>query len=141
VEVGGRVVWFELRDLTSSLTGPVTYDVATTDRERRIAQGEVIWHFRRGKRIRPLLGFGFGRYWRSQVRTCTPQGCEAALGPGYDFGSTETSDSVQSVVTGVSVLLHPRVRLRGGWRYHNPFKDELAVGEFFLALGYRFGGL
>jgi hypothetical protein len=40
VEVGGRVIWFELRDLTSSLNnGPVTYEVATIDRERRIAQG------------------------------------------------------------------------------------------------------
>ena len=141
VEVGARVIWFQLSDLSPTLTGPPTVDFAVTDRERTIAQGEVIWHFRRGKRVRPLLGFGVGRYWRRQVSSCSPQGCETALGPGYSFGSTKTSDSDQAIVAGLSVLLNPRVRLRGGWRYHNPFKDELAVPEFFLALGYRIGGL
>lgn len=104
-----------------------------------IAQGEVIWHFRRGKQVRPLLGFGVGRYWRSQVGTCSPQGCEAALGPGFPFGRTEDSQSDGSVVVGLSVLLNTRFRVRGGWRYHNPFKDEFAVSELFMAMGYRIG--
>jgi outer membrane protein with beta-barrel domain len=139
VEVGARVVWFELNDLSRTLRGPTTIDTEVTARERRIFQGEVIWHFRREKRIRPLFGVGVGRYWRSQVATCSPPGCEATLGPGFPAGRTNDSTSDVSVVTGLSVLLNPRVRVRGGWRYHNPFKDELAVSEYFLALGYRIG--
>jgi hypothetical protein len=140
VEVGARVVWFELNDLNGTLRGETTIDTRTTERERRIAQGEVIWHFRRDRRIRPLFGLGVGRYWRSQVATCSPPGCEAALGPGFPAGRTSDSTSDVSLVTGLSVLLNPRLRVRGGWRYHNPFKDELAVSEYFLALGYRVGG-
>jgi outer membrane protein with beta-barrel domain len=141
VEVGARVVWFQLNDLSLTLTGPATIDLATTDRKSVIAQGEVIWHFRPDKRTRPLLGLGVGRYWRNQVATCDPPGCEAALGPGFTFGRTKESDFDASVVVGLSVLLNPRVRVRGGWRYHNPFRDELAVSELFIALGYRIGRL
>jgi hypothetical protein len=139
IEVGARVIWFELNDLSHTLRGETTIDTGIAARERRIAEGEVIWHFRRDKRIRPLFGVGVGRYWRSQVTTCSPPGCEALV-PGFQTGRTSDSRSDVSLVTGLSVLLQPRLRLRGGWRYHNPFKDELAVSEYFLALGYRIGG-
>ena len=107
VEVGGRVVWFELNDLSRTSRGETTIDTLIASRERRIAQGEVIWHFRREKRIRPLVGVGVGRDWRSQVATCSPPGCEAALGRGFPAGRTSDSTSDVSVVTGLSVLAEP----------------------------------
>lgn len=47
------------------------------------------------------------------------------------------SHSDESVLAGLSIMLHERVRLHGGWRYHNPFEDELALSELFVAVGYR----
>jgi hypothetical protein len=52
-------------------------------------------------------------------------------------GQNSESYADESVVLGLSVLLNPRLRLRGGWRYHNPFRDSLALSEWFLGLGYR----
>jgi hypothetical protein len=140
LELGARVVWFRLDDLSGRLSlQPEVIRTSVSDRKRVIAQGEVIWHLRPGKQLRPLVGFGVGRYWRTQVAACEPPGCEAALGPGFPSGQRRTSHADESAVLGLSVRAHPRLRVRGGWRYHNPFRDELAVSELFIAAGYVVG--
>jgi hypothetical protein len=103
-----------------------------------IAQGEILWHLTSGRRVRPHIGLGFGGYRDREVVTSEPSGCESRLsGSGLHAGATRALHSDQSVVAGVSVALHKRARLHGGWKYHNPFKDELALSELFVAVGYR----
>jgi hypothetical protein len=140
IEVSGRVAWLDQPDLESTLVRPTELTYTITERHRTIGQGEVVWHFRRGKRVRPLVGFGLGSYWDRELVACQPAGCEAHLGvAGLTAGEGRESHFDQSVVAGISALLHPRLRVRAGLRYHNPFKDELALSEWFVALGYRFG--
>jgi hypothetical protein len=137
LEVTGRVAWLQQPDLRGLLSAE-SFSFAITDRRRLIAQGEIRWHFRSGRRVRPHIGLGFGGYRDREVVTCEPSGCESRLsGSGLHAGATRALHSDQSVVAGVSVALHKRARLHGGWRYHNPFKDELALSELFVAVGYR----
>jgi hypothetical protein len=142
IEIGGRVVWLSQPDLAGDVAFPPPASFAIADRHRTIAQGEFIWHFRRGRRVRPMFGVGVGRYWDRELVTCTPPGCESIIArSGLTAGQNSESHADESVMLGLSVLLNPRVRLRGGWRYHNPFRDELALSEWFLGVGYRFGAL
>jgi hypothetical protein len=70
--------------------------------------------------------------------SCEPSGCESQLaGIGLSAGQTHESHLDQSLVVGLSVMPHKRVRVHGGWKYHNPFRDELALSEVFVALGFR----
>ena len=140
IEVSGRVVWLRQPDIQGRTFVIEPFEFAITDRARTIAHGEVIWHFRRGKRARPMLGIGVGGYRDSQLVTCEPAGCEPRLGiNGLDGGRSVESHRDTSIVAGVSVLLSSRLRVRGGWRYHNPFRDELALSELFVGAGLRFG--
>jgi hypothetical protein len=137
VEISGRVAWLRQPDLEGVLF-PEPLSFAITGRRRLIAQGEVIWHFRSGKRVRPHIGLGFGGYRDREAVTCEPVGCQSRLPQaGLHAGASRALHSDQSVVAGVSVALQKRARLHGGWRYHNPFKDELALSEVFVAVGYR----
>jgi opacity protein-like surface antigen len=137
LEIGGRIVWFQLNDLRRTFTGPATVDLAVTNRTRRLAQAEFIYHFRTGEHVRPFFGLGFGQYWMDRLTTCQPVGCAATLGPGVTLGRATESRADRSVIAGLSVSLNPRLRVSGGWRYHNPFYDEFAVSEVFVGLGYR----
>jgi hypothetical protein len=137
VEVSGRVVWLRQPDLQGRTFVIEPLEFAITDRRRSITQGEVIWHFRQGKRARPLLGIGFGRYRDTESVMCQPPGCELRLGiSGLAAGVLRESHRDESIVAGLSVLLNQRFRVRGGWRYHNPLRDELALSELFLSVGY-----
>jgi hypothetical protein len=140
IEVSGRVAWLSQPDLRGETFIIEPFTFAITDRRRTIAQAEVVWHFRRGKRARPMFGVGLGRFFDRETVTCEPAGCESRLGvSGLSAGRVRESHYDESLVVGLSVLLKPRVRLRSGWRYHNPFRDELALSELFLAVGLRFG--
>jgi hypothetical protein len=137
VEVSGRVAWLRQPDLDGRSEFPDLLSFAITDRGRMIVQAEVIWHFRRGKRVRPLLGLGFGRYKDTEAVTCEPAGCESRLrSVGLNAGAAREWHHDQSVLAGLSVVAGERFRVRGGWRYHNPFEDELALSEVFVAVGY-----
>jgi hypothetical protein len=140
VEIAGRVVWLSQPDIDGRVAFPPDATFAITERHRTIGQGEFIWHFRRGKRVRPMFGVGVGRYWDRELVTCAPPGCEPVIArSGLTAGQNSESHADESLMVGLSVLLNPRFRLRGGWRYHNPFRDELATSELFLGIGYRFG--
>ena len=100
---------------------------------------EIAWHFRRGSRVRPMLGVGLGGYHDRQTIACTPQGCEDRLPfTGLSVGQSSNWTRDVSLMTGVSVAASDRVRIRGGWRYHNPFRDELALSELFIGAGLVF---
>lgn len=143
IEVSGRVAWFEQPDRHARSRFPDRADsiqYAVLERRRTIVQGEVTWHYRRGKRVRPNVGVGIGGYRLSERVTCEPAGCESELGrTGLSAGPSSEWHHDVSVAVGISVLLHPRVRVRGGRRIHNPWGEHLALSETFAAIGYRFG--
>jgi len=84
-----------------------------------ILQADVLWHCRPGARIRPFLGGGAGRY--------------------SERVDTNVAAIRASFVTGVSISLHPRIRLRAGWRHHNVGLVDEPLSEVFGGLAYRFG--
>jgi hypothetical protein len=55
LEVSGRVAWLRQPDLRGLLSAE-SFSFAITDRRRLIAQGEILWHFRSGRRVRLALG-------------------------------------------------------------------------------------
>ena len=105
-----------------------------------MAQADAIWHFRRGQVIRPFVGLGIGGFRNRETVSCTPPGCEPQLVRfGLTAGTQQEWHKDEAIIVGASALAGPRVRVRGGLRYHNPFRDELALSEWFVAVGYRFG--
>lgn len=139
IEVGGRIAWLKQPDARGDALFPFPYEFAIEDRLRTIVQAEATWHFRRGKRLRPMLGFGGGGFHDRMNVSCAPAGCETVSSSSRIVPGewTEWHRDV-SLMTGVSVAATDRIRVRGGWRYHNPFRDELALSELFFAAGYRF---
>ena len=140
IEVGGRIAWLNQPDEHGEAGFPVSYRFTIEDRVRAIVQAEAAWHFRRGRRLRPMLGLGVGGFHDRMTLSCMPAGCETVLTSPTRIllGESARWHSDVSLMTGVSIAATDRVRLRGGWRYHNPFRDELALSELFLAAGYRF---
>jgi hypothetical protein len=138
IEVSGRVAWLDKPDLTGTLGRLAPSSFLVSDRERTIGQAEVIWHFRREERVRVMFGLGLGRYWESQLVTCEPVPCDAALATaGLIAGRNHKSQLDRSILVGVSAAVLPRLRIRAGWRYHNPLNDENALSEVFVGAGYQ----
>jgi hypothetical protein len=139
LEVGGRVAWLgrddiRFEDPLAGVSGSIG------DRGRFMAQADAIWHFRRDRRIRPFVGFGVGAFRDRATVSCAPPGCETHLPrSGLTAGTQHEWHGDEAVIIGVSALATPRVRLRGGLRYHNPFRDELALAEWFIGVGYVLG--
>jgi len=139
VEIQGRAVWLNFPDLEgqSIFPAPITY--AVTERSRTLLQAEATWHFRRGKRLRPMFGLGLGGFRDRGTVSCAPDGCDGS--PTYlRLTGRETAGWERdiSLMTGLSATLSKRFRLRAGWRYHNPFRDELALSELFFGTGFAF---
>ena len=115
-------------------------DVASRNRSRRILNGDVLYHFQRGRPVRILLGLGFGRRWDLSTETCTPAGCErimAILSSGGSFLPGAHRDI--AIVTGLSSRVRQRVEIRGGVRLHNFAGEGTSTAELFIATGYRLG--
>lgn len=137
LEVGGRVARLGRDDDRFDL---LQVSGTITDRTRFMVQADAIWHFRRGEVLRPFVGFGIGGYRNQMTVSCAPPGCEPLLGrAGLSAGTEREWHSDEAIVAGVSVLAMPRLRVRAGLRYHNPLRDELALSEWFVGVGYRFG--
>ncbi len=136
IEVTGRVVWLDQPDINGSVMFPAPATFSIVERHRTLAQGEIVWHFLREKRVRLMFGLGAGRYWDREDVSCAPAGCEAGIA-GLTVGRNRESHVDRSILVGLSVPLTSRLRLRGGWRYHNPFNDENALSEVFLGVGCR----
>ena len=135
-EVGGRVAWLARDDIRFEV--PVRGSIE--DQTRVMVQADAIWHFRKGKVLRPFVGLGLGGFRNRMTVTCSPPGCEPLLGlSGLRAGTQHDWHADEAVIAGASALVTPRLRVRAGLRYHNPLRDELALSEWFLGAGYRFG--
>jgi hypothetical protein len=139
VEVAASTAWMRFGDIEGALPFEMSGTFAIRDASRRVTQVETVWHFSRGRRVRPMLGIGIGWYSDRDVVSCEPPGCESLLrSTGFEPGERHDAEHDRSIMVGISVLATPRLRVRGGWRYHNPFVDHLALSELFIAAGYRF---
>ena len=92
IEVGGRVVWLDRNDFRRAFGLGLRSSCLISERERTIAHGEIVWHFRREKRLRVMFGLGLGWIWDSEVISCQPAGCEPGIGRG---GSLLPGDATQ----------------------------------------------
>ena len=79
IEVTGRVVWLDQPDINGSVMFPAPATFSIVERHRTLAQGEIVWHFLREKRVRLMFGLGAGRYWDREDVSCAPAGCEAGI--------------------------------------------------------------
>jgi hypothetical protein len=159
LETSFRVGWIDLPDISSRSTyyyGCVpdangrclpTGSLEVIGRrigERRLVAGQVLYHFRRGKKLRPHVGLGFGRTHDSEMLSCEPAGCEAILS-GLPFGNSgpplgrrSTTYPDQAWIAGVSTLFWNRVVLRGGVYIHSFAGEERSLTETSVQVGYRF---
>jgi hypothetical protein len=122
--------------------GPDSPDRLTVffeDRSIRYVTGQALYHFRRGRRIRPILGLGLGSLMLPRTNRCEPAGCESTmlrlLAP-----PERTRRPDVAIIVGASVRASERVVIRGGWQTHNLGAEELSSVEWFIAAGWRFGG-
>jgi hypothetical protein len=138
IEVSGRVARLDRRGFSRGFGIAFGSTYFLTERERTIGQAEVVWHLLREKRVRLMIGAGIGRYWDRELITCQPAGCGPGLVAAYGLTTGQARDSQmdRSVLVGLSTTVHPRLRIRGGWRYHNPLAGKDALPEFFVGGGF-----
>jgi hypothetical protein len=147
IELGGRVARGPLPDLRIITPRDGTFrpeagviTVSEEDRSISYLTGQAIYHFRRGHRVRPMLGLGAGVVRIARTLRCTPADCAAYL--QLIAGSSDLSNHVDAVViSGVSIRATERVTVRVGWQAHNFGGEELSSVEWVAAAGWRFGGL
>lgn len=107
---------------------------------RRFVAGELIYHFRRGHRLRPFAGGGYGRMDTSEDVSCAIPGCEAVINPTPDFrwGRRTSSASDPIGVVGGSYALTPHLIVRGVLHVHRLGGEELSLTEKSIGIGFRF---
>lgn len=146
-----RVAWLDLND-----PGGTTYyadcrpefprscdpSVAVGVRSRLTAprtfiNGNALYHFRRGKPVRPFAGAGFGVMRDQEQVTCELAGCDAYL-PGFRASTRTLSYADLIGVFGASVAVADRVVIRGAVHFHRPAGEELSLFETTAMVGYRF---
>jgi hypothetical protein len=114
-------------------------DVAVRDRSRRIFSGEAIYHFARGRIVRPMLGIGLGDMSNRFDQACAPAGCERLMPTlSSPVGKQATHIHNVTIVAGLSTRIHDKLQLRGGVRLHNFAGEETSTSELFIASGIRF---
>lgn len=150
LETGIRLAWWPIPNPHGSAGysincgdgGPSTCDFfyVNFDRvtPRLFVAGEALYHFRRGSRLRPFVGGGYGRMDSSENVTCETPGCEVHLTPGFRFGRRQSSATDIIVIGGVSWTLTNHLRLRGAVRMHRPGGEDLSTAETSVGLGVRF---
>jgi hypothetical protein len=159
LETGFRIGWIDLPDISSRAnyyhgcqsdrngrclpTGSVEV-VGRRVGERRLVAGQVLYHFRTGKKVRPHVGLGFGKTRDTEMLNCEPSGCEVILSglpfgtSGPPLGKRSSTYPDQAWIAGVSTLLWNRVVLRGGVQIHNFAGEERSLTETSVQVGYRF---
>lgn len=126
------------RSLSLGRFPPDQTEIAITDRSRTFFLGQVIYHFARGERVRPLLGAAFGRFVNASTTICRPVECEQLRPLAVQAGRVRTTHRDLAVVAGLSVNVAERIRIRAGGRFHNFAAESLSTSELFAEAGYRF---
>jgi len=138
VEVSGRVARVARPDHHFTQSFPSALEVSITDRSRDFLSAAVIYHFRRGGRVRPMLGAGSGAFAHVERVACQPLACE--LSPGLPpSGAQRRWRPDVIVVAGLSGTAGKRWTWRAGWLTHSFANDHNSTIETFAGVGYRFG--
>ena len=145
VEGGVRLVWVDLPshryqtgygfDCATGKCQTIVETATQTYGGRRMVSGHGVYHFRRGRLLRPYLGVGVGTIHERERVECVTPGCEAfGLRPGerrYSYGNV-------AAISGLSTTLGDRLYVRGGIVFHRPAGEELSLFETSAQIGYRF---
>ena len=136
-ELTGRLARVPLDSFGTNTTFPSPVSISVTDRSRGFISGMFTYHFRRGKSVRPLFGFGSGGVSRAYTARCEPA-CAGVPGlPPEGRQRTWITDVI--LLIGLSGHVGDRWVVRGGCLSHRFANDENSVIEYFAGLGYRFG--
>ena len=117
----------------------VPVDITVTDRKRDFVSVLFVYHFMKGRLVRPMLGLGSGWYSDASHTACEPAGCQAILRSGPLLGQYRTWDVDAIFVVGLSGEIGTRWMWRGGWQSHRFGNDENSTQQFFVGTGCRFG--
>jgi hypothetical protein len=137
-ELSARVARVALPPIRATTGFPNTVTFEVTDRSREFLSAVFVYHFRRGKAVRPMLGFGSGGYAHSERVRCEPVGCGRVAGLSPE-GQRRIWLTDAILIAGVSGDLGSRLVLRGGCLSHRFANDENSTIELFVGVGYRFG--
>lgn len=105
---------------------------------RQFIGAEVIYHFRRGQRLRPFVGGGYGRMDTSEDISCATPGCESLLSPDFPFGRRTSSATDPIAIGGVSYAITDHLLLRGSARFHRFGGEDLSTLETAVEVGVKF---
>jgi hypothetical protein len=105
---------------------------------RRFMAGQGLYHFQRGRIIRPFVGGGLGTFRHTELTVCEVPGCDLVM-PGLPLGKRTTSHGDIMAIIGASTMLRNHVVIRGGVQFHNLlWGEELSLFEASVGFGYRF---
>lgn len=104
---------------------------------RRFVAGQALYHFQRGRPVRPYAGVGIGLMLDRERLTCEVAGCERLL-PGLPLGTRRSSARDVTAIGGLSALIAGHIVLRGGVQFHRPAGEDLSLFETLVGVGYRF---
>jgi hypothetical protein len=138
VELGAQFARLNREDLAFR-AGVVPVDITVTDRKRDFVSLLFVYHFLKGRPLRPMLGLGSGWYSDASRTSCQPEGCRVILRSGPLLGQYRTWDLDAIFVVGLSGDVGDRWVWRGGWQSHRFGNDENSAQQFFVGAGYRFG--
>lgn len=153
VETAFRLAWLDLpdpqwttiyyygcdRDVATGRCRP-TGNVRVISRRggpRRFMAGQALYHFRRGRSLRPYAGVGIGVIRDSEMVGCEVAGCEPLL-PGLAFGRRVSSYLDVTGIGGMSTVIGRHIVVRGGVQWHRIAGEELSLFEIAAGVGYRF---
>ena len=109
-----------------------------SDRSREFVSLLFVYHFQKGRPVRPMLGFGSGWFGEARTVACRPATCEP-LPKGYPpLGRARDWQPDIVFVVGLSTVVREHWIARGGWQTHRFMNDENSTEELFIAAGYRF---
>jgi hypothetical protein len=115
-------------------------DVTVRDRSRQIVTGEAIYHFARGRPVRGFLGLGFGNLTNRDLVSCAPAGCERVMPfVSSPVGRLSHTSENMTIIAGASGRISKRLRVQGGFRFHNLPAEGRSTTEAFVAAGHQFG--
>jgi hypothetical protein len=102
----------------------------------RLSSGEVLFHFRPTKRVRPSAGVGRGVVSHVEHRSCEVPGCEPQFPAGFFEDRRERTIQLSPSV-GASTAVGGHTVARAGLRFHNLIFEGASL-EAFVSVGYRF---
>jgi len=150
IETGVRVAWWPVPyphgsadyyvncgDQGRSTCEPVQVSLDRGVSPRRFVAAEVLYHYRRGERLRPFVGGGYGRMYTNEDVSCAIPGCEPLFDPTFPWGRRTSNAADPIVMGGVSYAVTRHLLARGVARLHVGGEERTTL-EAAVEVGLRF---